>query len=531
MENNQYPNNQDPMNGQNVPPTESTESRYMRMEDAHNASMQASEKTGNDVQVEEVTSTMAEPVGTPYDNVVSDETQVYQAQTVNSVESAGDVTQELPKTDTMEVTDFQSAAANEAQVPHSQGGASEVANNASVPPQAPKGKTKRKKHGNFGKFLAVLLIGALVGGAAGGVAGYQMAGQNKSTPTVTQQDLKDAPKDANGNLSVATIAEHAMPAVVSVYNMANVSQNPFAGGMFGGMQGDGESTDGSNGESTAQGYGSGVIISADGLIVTNYHVIEDSDSVVVTTEGDKEYTAEVLGTDASLDLAVLKIDAEDLPYVDIADSDQVKVGDLAVAIGNPLGSEFADTVTDGIISGVDRKISSENGDLGLLQTNASINSGNSGGALLNGQGQLVGINSMKIQSSGMTAVEGMGFAIPSNTVLDFVNSVKDGSHTKNSTKKAWIGITGYNMNESIARQLDTEQNTGILVAGVTEGSPAAEAGLEQADIIVGADGSDVETFDDLTAIIEAKQPGDTIELTVIRQGQTGKVSVTLGTQN
>ena len=358
-----------------------------------------------------------------------------------------------------------------------------------------------------------------------------MAGQNKSTPTVTQQDLKDAPKDANGNLSVATIAEHAMPAVVSVYNMANVSQNPFAGGMFGGMQGDGEGTDGSSGESTAQGYGSGVIISADGLIVTNYHVIEDSDSVVVTTEGDKEYTAEVLGTDASLDLAVLKIDAEDLPYVDIADSDQVKVGDLAVAIGNPLGSEFADTVTDGIISGVDRKISSENGDLGLLQTNASINSGNSGGALLNGQGQLVGINSMKIQSSGMTAVEGMGFAIPSNTVLDFVNSVKDGSHTKNSTKKAWIGITGYNMNESIARQLDTEQNTGILVAGVTEGSPAAEAGLEQADIIVGADGSDVETFDDLTAIIEAKQPGDTIELTVIRQGQTGKVSVTLGTQN
>lgn len=499
MENNQYPNNQQPINDQNVPPSEPAEPRYVR--------------------AEEVTSTMAESVGVPYDNPVSDETQVYQVQGMDTDATAGEATQELPKTDTMT---SQGVAANEAQA-----GSSEIANSVSVPPQAPSGKTKRKKHGNFGKFLAMLLIGALVGGATGGVVGYQLAGQNKSTPTVTQQALKDAPKDANGNLSVTTIAEHAMPAVVSVYNMANVSQNPFVGGMFGGMQSDGESS----GESTAQGYGSGVIISADGLIVTNYHVIEDSDSVVVTTEGDKEYTVEVLGTDASLDLAVLKIDAKDLPYVDIADSDQVKVGDLAVAIGNPLGSEFADTVTDGIISGVDRKISSENGDLSLLQTNASINSGNSGGALLNGQGQLIGINSMKIQSSGVTAVEGMGFAIPSNTVLDFVNSVKDGSHTKNSTKKAWIGITGYNMNESIARQLDTEQNTGILVAGVTEGSPAAKAGLEQADIIVGADGSDVETFDDLTAILESKQPGDTVELTVIRQGQTGKVSVTLGTQN
>ena len=227
---------------------------------------------------------------------------------------------------------------------------------------------------------------------------------------------------------------------------------------------------------------------------------------------------------------MLKIEGEDFPYVDIGDSDQIKVGDLAVAIGNPLGSEFADTVTDGIISGVDRKISSENGDLGLIQTNASINSGNSGGALLNGQAQLIGINSMKIQSSGMNSVEGMGFAIPSNTVSEFVNSVKDGSHTKNSTKKAWLGITGYSMNESIARQLGTDQNTGILIAGVTEESPAAEAGLEQADIIIGADGSNIETFDDLSAILKNKQPGDKIELTVIRQGQTGKVSVTLGTQ-
>ena len=521
MENNQYPNNNTPMDGASqVPPQDVPQPTYVRAEDAADVTR------------------MAQPVGEPQEGA----TYVRKEEAV-PVETAAPVAPSAPE------TEMPQAAANEVQVGNDaatsqvshdeacasdavasqataapQGGAS---NGASVPPQAPSGKTKRKKHGNFGKFVAVLLIGALIGGAAGGVAGYQMADRNTATPVVTQEALKDAPKDSNGNLSVATIAEHAMPAVVSVYNMANVSQNPFANGMFGGMEEGEQSGDGA----TAQGYGSGVIISADGLIVTNYHVIEDSDSVVVTTEGDKEYTAEVLGTDASLDLAVLKIDAKDLPYVDIADSDQVKVGDLAVAIGNPLGSEFADTVTDGIISGVDRKISSENGDLGLLQTNASINSGNSGGALLNGQAQLIGINSMKIQSSGMSAVEGMGFAIPSNTVLDFVNSVKDGSHTKNSTKKAWIGLTGYNMNESIARQLDTEQNTGILVAGVTEGSPAAEAGLQQADIIIAADGSAVETFDDLSAILDSKQPGDKVELTVIRQGQTGKVTVTLGTQN
>lgn len=516
MENNQYPNNQTSMGGNNVPPTESVEPRYVRAEEVQVTS--SVPENGTD-------GTLAAPVGAPYENKVSDETQVYQAQTVDTSAQSGAASQDLSMTETVTTgtSDGDTASFATSDSENHQIGAP-TPNGASVPPA---GKTKRKKHGNFGKFLAVLLIGALVGGAAGGVAGYQMADQNSATPVVTQEELKDAPKDANGNLSVATIAEHAMPAVVSVYNMANVSQNPFASGMFGNVQTDGESNDGT----TAQGYGSGVIISADGLIVTNYHVIEDSDSVVVTTEDDKEYTAEVLGTEASLDLAVLKIEGEDFPYVDIADSDQVKVGDLAVAIGNPLGSEFADTVTDGIISGVDRKISSENGDLGLLQTNASINSGNSGGALLNGQAQLIGINSMKIQSSGMSAVEGMGFAIPSNTVLEFVNSVKDGSYTKNSTKKAWIGLTGYNMNESIARQLDTEQNTGILVAGVTEGSPAAEAGLQQADIIIAADGTDVETFDDLSAILDGKQPGDKIELAVIRQGQTGKVTVTLGTQN
>ena len=259
--------------------------------------------------------------------------------------------------------------------------------------------------------------------------------------------------------------------------------------------------------------------------------IEGADSVVVTTEDGTQYDAEVLGADSNLDLAVLKIDGKDMPYLDFADSDQVQVGDMAVAIGNPLGSEFANTVTDGIVSGIDREISSENGDIGYIQTNAAINNGNSGGALLNGQAQLIGINSLKVSSSGMMSnVEGMGFAIPSNTVLEFVNSVKDGKNTNTSTKKAWVGISGYSLDEDLANQVGVDQTSGILVASVTNGGPAYEAGIRMGDVITAADGSAVTSFEDLSKLLGSKKPGDTITLTVERSGQSSDVQVTLGEQ-
>ena len=267
------------------------------------------------------------------------------------------------------------------------------------------------------------------------------------------------------------------------------------------------------------------------MIVTNYPVIEGADSVVVTTEDGTQYDAEVLGADSNLDLAVLKIDGKDMPYLDFADSDQVQVGDMAVAIGNPLGSEFANTVTDGIVSGIDREISSENGDIGYIQTNAAINNGNSGGALLNGQAQLIGINSLKVSSSGMMSnVEGMGFAIPSNPVLEFVNSVKDGKNTNTSTKKSWVGISGYSLDEDLANQVGVDQTSGILVASVTNGGPAYEAGIRMGDVITAADGSTVTSFEDLSKLLGSKKPGDTITLTVERSGQSTDVQVTLGEQ-
>lgn len=398
-----------------------------------------------------------------------------------------------------------------------------------VPPQTPHhsqipgGKTRRVKNKGAIKVVAALLIGAIVGGAAGGVVGAKMNDGGTIQAVSTPRNTDEITYDESGNMTVSSIAAEATPAVVSVYNMASQQANIFG---FGTQTAEGD------GQETAQGYGSGVLISADGMIVTNYHVIEGADSVLVTTEDGTQYDASVLGADSNLDLAVLKIDGKDLPYLSFADSDQVQVGDMAVAIGNPLGSEFANTVTDGIVSGIDREISSENGDIGYIQTNAAINNGNSGGALLNGQAQLIGINSLKVSSSGMMSnVEGMGFAIPSNTVLEFVNSVKDGSNTNTSTKKAWVGISGYSLDEDLANQVGVDQTSGILVASVTNGGPAYEAGIRMGDVITAADGSEVASFEDLSKLLGSKKPGDTMTLSVTRGNETTDVTITLGEQN
>lgn len=481
MENNNLNNNS--LNNNNNP-SHNSNSDYVRIESAFSARDQRRPSESDDT-------TLAQPVGGVYERVYNERTHA----------SAGE-----------------SSGAQATGASHSQPQGQTAGGSTTV-------KTKHHKNSGLMKAVAALVIGAVIGGAAGGAVGYGMGDRDSNSGKITAVSSSGANQtqkvsySENGDMTVSSIAEKAMPAVVSVYNIANNTRQSIFG------------SSSQSAEGQAQGYGSGVIISADGMIVTNYHVIEGSDSVVVTTSDDKQYKAEVLGTDSTLDIAVLKIDASDLPYVEIADSDQVKVGDLAVAIGNPLGSEFANTVTDGIISGVDRKISSENGDLGLLQTNASINSGNSGGALLNGQAQLIGINSMKIQSNGMTSVEGMGFAIPSNVVLDFVNSVKDGSYTKNSTKKAWIGISGYSLDEGIASQVGTDVTEGVLIASVTDGGPAASAGLEMGDILTKVDGKEIKSFEDLSDYLSEKSPGDEVTFTVNRDGQTGEVKVTLGTQS
>lgn len=373
------------------------------------------------------------------------------------------------------------------------------------------GKTKVKKKRRFTKFVAMLLLTALVGGAAGGAAGYYAGAHNGGALQMAKTEKKVVERGKDGNLTISSIAKQAVPAVVGVYNIGTSRD------LFGFNKG---------GAAEAQAYGSGVIVSKDGTIVTNNHVIKNASRVVVVTNDGKQYEAEILGKSSSSDLAVLKIKGKDFPFIEIGDSNAIEVGDLAVAIGNPLGSEFSQTVTDGIISGIDRKISSDTGNTGLIQTNASINSGNSGGALLNGQGQLIGINTLKIQANG---VEGMGFAIPSKAVLEFVNDVKNNGG-KSSTQKAWLGIRGYNLNEALAEKLEIEQTSGIIIAELTENGPAAKAGLQVGDVIVAVDDKKIDDFNILSEYLTKKKPKDTIKLVIVRNNEKQTVDVTLGAQ-
>ena len=451
---------------------------------------------------------LAQPVGESYEGATYVRSESVRPETAQQTTAAQPEDAAAPGPDTSAQAEHVQAEQVGLVPPHQSGA------------QTPGGKTKRRKNNGWIKAVALLLIGAIIGGATGGIVGAKVGGGNTIQAVSTPRNTDEITYTEDGNMTVSSIAAEATPAVVSVYNMAS-QQNIFGFG----TQAE------SDGTETTQGYGSGVIISADGMIVTNYHVIEGADSVIVTTEDGTQYDAKVLGADSNLDLAVLKIDGSNLPYLSFADSDQVQVGDMAVAIGNPLGSQFANTVTDGIVSGIDRNISSENGDIGYIQTNAAINNGNSGGALLNGQAQLIGINSLKVSSSGMmSSVEGMGFAIPSNTVLDFVNSVKDGSNTNTSTKKAWVGISGYSLTEELANQVGVDQTSGILVASVTNGGPAYEAGIRMGDVITAADGSAISSFEDLSKLLGEKAPGDTVTLTVERSGQSSDVQVTLGEQ-
>ncbi len=491
MENDQKPTNNDSLGEEQ----ERSASSYVRADAA-----QAGDATR-----------LAQPVGDAYEGstyVRADEAA--QQTSAQAAPEAGAAQSDAASSAATATDDAQSATASaDGEAEHVE--AEQVGLVQPIPHQGdkkPGGKTRRVKNSGMVKVIAALIIGAIIGGAAGGFVGAKTSSGGTIQAVSTPHNTDKITYDSDGNMTVSSIAAEAMPAVVSVYNMTS-SQST---NIFGFAQNQQQSS----GEDTAQGYGSGVIISEDGMIVTNYHVIEGADSVVVTTEDGTQYDAEVLGADSSLDLAVLKIDGSNLPYLSFADSDQVQVGDLAVAIGNPLGSEFANTVTDGIVSGIDRQISSESGNIGYIQTNAAINNGNSGGALLNGQAQLIGINSLKVSSNSMYDVEGMGFAIPSNTVLDFVNSVKDGSNTNTSTKKAWVGI---------------DQTSGILVAGVTEGGPAYTAGIRMGDVITGVDGTTVSSFEDLSNYLGSKQPGDSVTLTVDRSGQSSEVKVTLGEQS
>ena len=387
-----------------------------------------------------------------------------------------------------------------------------------------KKKEKKSSGSGFGKtvllpFTCGILGAGIVIGTCFGVPSIknELLGQTVSTSgenttsgslNTEQISLLDYSDTAVG------VAQKVLPSIVGI-NVTYSVNSPFYGNA-----------------GTAAAQGSGVIISDDGYILTNNHVVNSTSSssfysieeaskiTVKLYNDDTEYEAEIVGTDEQTDLAVIKIDKDGLTAAELGDSSSVQVGEFCMAIGNPLG--LGTTVTDGIISAVNREVTDEDGNTyTAIQTNAAINSGNSGGALVNSQGQVIGINTLKVSGDG---VEGVGFAIPINDTKDITDQLIE----YNKVRRPYLGIGGIDVDEELAEQNNIV--AGIYVKTLETFSAAEKAGIRVGDVITKVDGTDVETVDELNEIKNQKQIGDTITLTIWRNGDTQDIKVTLQEQ-
>ena len=307
---------------------------------------------------------------------------------------------------------------------------------------------------------------------------------------------------------VEAVAQKVRPSVVAV-----VCTYSYNNGFFGGT-------------GQADSEGSGVIYSADGYIITNKHVIEyaisrnGNVSVYLQNDPDTAHSATVVGYDSSMDLAVLKIDATNLPMAEIGDSDKLKVGQNAVAVGNPGGREFSGSVSVGYISGLDREVLIDSTKMRLIQTDTAINPGNSGGALVDNEGKLIGITNAKLVSEDF---EGMGFAIPINEATKICDAIITGK----DEPQPYIGVSiDSSYTASRLEQLGLPE--GAVVSSVVEGGPAASAGVKANDIIVSASGKTVKNYDQLVSVIRQHKVGDKMPISVYRDGKYLNLTVTIG---
>ncbi len=342
-------------------------------------------------------------------------------------------------------------------------------------------------------------------------AALQATATPDATPTATPQSTSQLGGPAvtigsGATIDIPAIAKAIGPTVVGVNNKVN-----SRGG-----------TDAL--EDALQGTGSGVIISTDGYIVTNDHVVSGADSITVTMPGGEEVPAKLVGTDAQTDLALLKIEKTGLTAAPLGDSDALQVGETVVAIGNPLGNELAGTVTSGIISAKNREVTSDTGyTFHLLQTDAAINPGNSGGALVNGKGELIGINNMKEVSAGFNiSAEGIGFAIPINDAKPIIEQLR----ASGSIPRPMLGVGIRSIITAAEAQMYNIPE-GVLLADVTENGPAAKAGIRAQDILTELDGKKATSMAALREIMSSHKIGDTIKVTYWREGKTTTVDVTL----
>ena len=270
------------------------------------------------------------------------------------------------------------------------------------------------------------------------------------------------------------------------------------------------------------GWGTAVLFTDDGYLITNTHIVEDCDAAVITLADGTTYDAQLVGMDSNSDIAVLKIDGHDLPYAEFADSDDVMVGDEVVAIGNPLGELYSGTMTNGIISAINRNVTQEGHYMTLLQTNAALNEGNSGGALINMYGQVIGITNMKIMYNYYSTVEGIGFAVPSAVVKEVADQLLSLGYV---TGEPALGIVAAAINTEAQALYDLP--TGVYVAEISEGSDALNRDIQVGDIITAVDDTPVSTVDEVNAIKNLHEVGDTLTLTIYRDGETFTEEITL----
>ena len=371
-------------------------------------------------------------------------------------------------------------------------------------------RNKKRSHFWKGIFLGILVGGLIVAAVFFYCAGTLLS-EEYSSPF--SEDLEEEgnteenaglteifPEAMQYYMAVVKAAERATPPVVGISNFGIVYD------FFG------------RGSLQQRASGSGVIIRSDGYIVTNYHVIEDSRELVVSLGSGEEFPATVVGADPPTDLAVIKIDKQGLPVAEMADSDKLRVGEPAIAIGNPLGLDFQQSVTLGVVSALERAITIQGQKFSFIQTDAAINDGNSGGALVNINGRLIGINTAKIKISG---VEGMGFAIPSNTVKQISNALIENG----TVVRPWIGVYISTLTPMDARRFGLSVESGILIQEVVEGGPADKAGILPMDVLLEIDGTALTDTAQLQQLLQKFAVGQTVEATLARGRE--KVTVQL----
>ena len=381
----------------------------------------------------------------------------------------------------------------------------------------PPKQKKNKKKGAFGAgtVIAAALLAAVIG-AGSGIAAVTLSSKNGSN---TSSPITSSVSGSNVNINIDETAESVVEAVAKKVtpSVVGIRTTTSVRSFFG-----------SSNEST--GEGSGVVYSADGYIITNYHVISGAVTnksgskieVFTDTLDSDSYEATVVGYNISTDLAVIKINAKGLTPAEFSDSSKLKVGQYVITVGNPGGLEFMDSVTYGVISGLNRVVSSDS-DVKLIQTDAAINPGNSGGALVNTKGQLVGINSSKIVSEEF---EGMGFAIPSNTVAEICKNIIE----KQNDPEPYLGISvSEKYNSSVLKYYGYP--SGAVVSSVADGSPADNAGLAKGDIITEFGGTEITEYSMLESLLQKCKPGDQVSVKIYRSGRYYSTTVTIGSNN